>query len=130
MARNCYRPLHTVLIALGAVPIIVWKFYWRSIWVDFVFITYVLTAYTIVLLILDYPGRESPWYWKPVLVLLILHAVVIAAFAFAAFAIQVTGIKPPTAMFIGIALPAAFVESWVWIRLMDRFTPEDESYEG
>jgi hypothetical protein len=113
--------MHMVLIGLGALPFVVWRFSTRNIWPDVSVAAYLLTAFLFLTLLNGYPGRRSRWYWKVVTIMVIVHLVVLSMFVFGAFTIVATGIKPPTAMFFGLVIVILAVESWVSLRLIRMF---------
>jgi len=116
-----YKPHHMVLVVIGVIPFFIWRFYSHSIWPEFFAAAYLLTGVFALSVLIGYPGPDSRWFWKPVSLLCLLHCVFLAAFTFGAFTIDVTGIKPPTAMLFSLVITTMGVESVVWIRLMNKF---------
>lgn len=110
-----------VLVGLGALPFVAWRFGTRNIWPDVSVAAYLLTAFLFLTLLNGYPGRSSHWYWKLVTIMVIVHLAVLLLFVLGAFTIAATGIKPPTAMFFGLVIVIMAVESWVALRLIRMF---------
>jgi hypothetical protein len=113
--------MHMVLVGLGALPFVAWRFSTRNIWPDVSVAAYLLTAFLFLTLLNGYPGRRSRWYWKLVTIMVIVHIVVLSMFVLGTFTIVGTGIKPPTAMFFGLVIVILAVESWVALRLIRLF---------
>jgi len=110
-----------VLVGLGALPFVVWRFGTRNIWPDVSVAAYLLTAFLFLTLLNGYPGLRSRWYWKLVSIMVIVHLVVLSMFVLGAFTIVSKGIKPPTAIFFGLVIVILAVESWVALRLVRMF---------
>ncbi len=127
--KQVFRTIYSVWICIGGIPFLIWAFRSHTIWPVFFLATYLLTAYHIVLLIVAYPGSKSAWYWKPVVLAIILHCAVIGVFLTAAFMIVATGIKPPIRMFFSFVVIAALIESWARLRLFMAFQPHSKSGE-
>jgi hypothetical protein len=116
-----------VLIALGALPFIIWKFRSHEMWPDISVSAYLLTACLVLTLINGYPGRGSGWYLKLVAFMVMLHIAVLSSFILGALAMVAAGIKPPTAMFFGFVTFVLVIESWVALRLIERFLTKPSS---
>jgi hypothetical protein len=116
-----YLRMHMVLVGLGALPFVVWRFSTRNIWPDVSVAAYLLTAVLFLTLLNGYPGHGSRWYWKLVTVMVIVHIVVLSLFVLGTFTIVAAGIKPPTAMFFGLVIVILAVESWVALRVIRMF---------
>jgi hypothetical protein len=113
--------MHMVLVGLGAVPFVVWRFGTRNIWPDVSVAAYLLTAFLFLTLLNGYPGLRSRWCWKLVSIMVIVHLVVLSMFVLGTFTIVSKGIKPPTAIFFGLVIVILAVESWVALRLVRMF---------
>jgi len=111
-----------VLIGLGALPFVVWRFATRNIWPDVSVAGYLLTAFLFLTLLNGYPGAKSRWYWKLVTIMVIVHLVVLSMFVLGAFTIVDTAIKPPTALFFGLVIVILVAESWLALRLIRVFS--------
>lgn len=121
-----YRRMHMAFVGIGALPFVIWRFRSNSIWPDASVAAYLLTAWLILTLMNGYPGPGSRWYWKPVVLMAILHLGVLSVLTMGAVAIVSTGMKPPTVMFFGLVTLALVMESWVALRLIERFLSRTE----
>ena len=126
--RTSYRWLH-IVIWLGAVPFLAWMLYSRSAWSDFCVAAYVLTAYLVAMLIISYPGSGNRWYRKVIVAAILLHGVVLLAFALGALALIAAGIKAPTLMFFGLIGAALALEWRSRLRLFELFMDKDASHK-
>jgi hypothetical protein len=125
MRPTGYRRLYTVLIGLGAIPFVIWRFRSRGVWPDFSVAVYLMTAYTVLMLVIEYPGPGNRWYWKPVVLSTGLNGMLVFGLGMGAFVISITGMKPPTVMFFGLVAVIMALQSWLRLRLFIAFSPEE-----
>lgn len=116
-----YRSKHMLLIGVGVIPFVIWGLRSHSIWPETSVAVYLLTACLALTLMIGYPGPRSRWFWKLVIVMVILHTAVLSGLVLGAFSIIATGIKPPAALFFTLVISVLGMESWVALRLIKRF---------
>lgn len=124
MRQLDYRSSHSVLIVLGAMPFVIWRFRVASIWPDYFVIVYFLTAYLVLGLRVGYPGPKNHWYWKAILASAVLHCVVLLALTMGVLAIVASGIKPPTLMLFGLSAVILLIQSQARVRFFQVFSPK------
>jgi len=116
-----YRRIHMAYIAAGAIPFVVWRFLSTTVWPDASIAAYLLTAWLFLTLLIGYPGPRRRWYWKPVMLMVALHILLLLALIIGARAVVESGVRPPTAMFFSLVIAALAGESWIALRLIERF---------
>lgn len=118
--RTRYPLLH-IAVLLGAVPFVIWRFQAHNTWPYFFLAAYLLTAYHIALLVIAYPGKGNPWYWKVVVASTGVHCVVVALFFFAGMALAAMRIKPPTGILFGLVGAALLLGARTRTHLVEKF---------
>jgi len=113
--------LGIILLFLGSVPFIIWKFRSRSVWPDMSVVSYLMTGIVFLWVKIAYPGPGNVWYWKSVLGVTTLHCIVISLLVAVAVLIDITGVKPPTAMFFLFGTSVTGLEVHVHSKLVARF---------
>lgn len=121
-----YRTIHMVYVGLGALPFVIWRFRSHSIWPDVFVAAYLLTAWLFLTLMIGYPGAGNRWYWKPVAVMFGFHSVLLSMLTMGAVAVLDTGIKPPTALLFTLVILLLAMESWIALRVIERFLERTE----
>jgi len=81
------------------------------------------------MLIISYPGSGNRWYRKVIVAAILLHGVVLLAFALGALALIAAGIKAPTLMFFGLIGAALALEWRSRLRLFELFMDKDASHK-
>jgi uncharacterized membrane protein len=108
-------------IGLGAIPFIIWRLQAHNRWPDFFLAAYLLTAYNIALLIINYPGKGNRWYWRVVLAAAAVNCTVVALFFLAGIALVAMGIKSPTGILFAAVGAALLLQAQARIYFYKRF---------
>jgi hypothetical protein len=118
-----------VLIACGAVPLVVWRMYahTQSMWPDFFLRAYLLTGVLFgILLIGDYPRPGTRWFWKSMIPIFVMHGLILAALLNISVQATPLDLQLPTRMIYGLVGVVVVLEWWLCLRIISMFRPKAE----
>jgi hypothetical protein len=94
-------------------------------WPDFFTQTYFTTAALFgILLVPDYPSFGSRWFWKSMIPIVAMHAVVLSVLLWVTLQFSGSDFKLPTRMVYGFVSVGVMIEWYVSLRIIGALRPK------
>lgn len=111
-----------ILVVAGAVPLLIWRFQTHSHWPEYVLQAYLMTTVLFgILLFGEYPPLWTTWFWKSMIPIIALHAVIPAASL--VLTVESFDLELPIRMIYGLSGATVLAEWWVCLRIIEALQP-------